>query len=415
MVDPVEYGINTLRGAYQAGSQFLDRSQQQLTEALGRVDWSQPDPATVLVPLRSPGALVWQRIIDSVYQYPFRYGVGLGAMLVVGLGAYRARTATPPKARRRVPKLANGARRDVVLVVGSPTEPLTRLICLDFEKRGFIVYLTLLEANDVRYVESNPITDDMNYLNLFLGQELLQNLTNHLESQIGQFGKLLQQPVTPFPGASSHKLRLVLVVFSPLLHFPLGPVELTAMSTWTRLNTRFVLTCQLLGCGVIQLVRRHEAKVVVLTPTITSLLLMPYHAAETVYTNQTQALFTTLAREMRPLGILVTQVRIGNLHLSQQVQDLRLKISQLVNLELSAWTQEMKQLYGQQFVKLQYRLLPIKATGGKGTRLRDLYAKLFDIIYTPGRAPAVVYCGTGARAYDYITRWFPQAWIDIYL
>ena len=157
MVDPVEYGINTLRGAYQAGSQFLDRSQQQLTEALGRVDWSQPDPATVLVPLRSPGALVWQRIIDSVYQYPFRYGVGLGAMLVVGLGAYRARTATPPKARRRVPKLANGARRDVVLVVGSPTEPLTRLICLDFEKRGFIVYLTLLEANDVRYVESNQI------------------------------------------------------------------------------------------------------------------------------------------------------------------------------------------------------------------------------------------------------------------
>lgn len=187
------------------------------------------------------------------------------------------------------------------------------------------------------------------------------------------------------------------------------------MATWTRLNNRFTLYCKLLGCGVIQLVRRHEAKVVVLTPTITLLLLMPYHAAETVFTRQTQALFTTLAREMRPLGILVTQVHVGNLHLSQQVQALHLKISQLVNLELSAWTLEMKQLYGQQFVRLQYRLLPLKASGGKGTRLRDLYAKLFDIIYCQGRAPAVVYCGTGARAYDLITRWVPQSWIDIYL
>ena len=53
----------------------------------------------------------------------------------------------------------------MILIVGSPTEPLTRFIAIDFEKRGFIVYLTLLDNNDIKYIESNPISDGINYLN----------------------------------------------------------------------------------------------------------------------------------------------------------------------------------------------------------------------------------------------------------
>lgn len=405
----IDYSIDTLRLAVNAGTDFIDRSSKEISDALNTVDWSQATPANAFLP---PKPLIWERVMEHLSQNKVGYSIGAGVLGFIGMITVYSRPS-PATPRRKVPKLANGARRDVVLVVGSPTEPLTRLICLDFEKRGFIVYLTLLEANDVKYVETNPITQDMNYLNLHL--LTLETLTNHLESQIDQFGKLLQQSVTPFAGASPHKLWLRLVVFSPLLHFAIGPVENISMSTWTKLHQRFLTYCMLLGCGLVQLVRKHGAKVIVLNPTIMSQLLMPYHAPETVFTNELRYLFTTLSRELRPVGILVTQVRVGNLHLSSQIKDSRLKISHIVNSEMLAWTQEMKELYGPQFAKSQYKLLPIKATGGKGTRLRDLYDKLFDLIYHKGMNPMVVYCGAGARSYDIITRIFPESWIGAFM
>ena len=38
-------------------------------------------------------------------------------------------------------KASNGARVEVVVVAGSPSEPNTRSISLDLERRGFIVYI----------------------------------------------------------------------------------------------------------------------------------------------------------------------------------------------------------------------------------------------------------------------------------
>jgi hypothetical protein len=43
--------------------------------------------------------------------------------------------------KRRAKKASNGARLEVVVLAGSPSEPITRSISLDLERRGFIVYI----------------------------------------------------------------------------------------------------------------------------------------------------------------------------------------------------------------------------------------------------------------------------------
>lgn len=43
--------------------------------------------------------------------------------------------------KRRAKRAATGARQEVVVIAGSPSEPITRSISLDLERRGFIVYV----------------------------------------------------------------------------------------------------------------------------------------------------------------------------------------------------------------------------------------------------------------------------------
>ena len=52
-----------------------------------------------------------------------------------------------------------------------------------------------------------------------------------------------------------------------------------------------------------------------------------------------------------------------------------------MNSEIRAWTSEMKQLYSENFTKLQFKANPLKSSGGKGTHLVHLYHLLFDLIY----------------------------------
>ena len=60
--------------------------------------------------------------------------------------------------KRRAKKAANGARLEVVVVAGSPSEAITRSITLDLERRGFIVYIVCntIEEEVLVQNESRP-------------------------------------------------------------------------------------------------------------------------------------------------------------------------------------------------------------------------------------------------------------------
>ncbi|ODV81225.1 DUF1776-domain-containing protein [Suhomyces tanzawaensis NRRL Y-17324] len=420
VAEPVQATLQTIEHFYNQTSQFVSSQQDKLAHS-GYIDklahlnpFSSESPAsseTLGYVSRRQLALP-ERMIENFTKHKHLYM----SILTVGLGAgcYYWNQVRPginvkeqPRSKRRAPKLANGARRDVILIIGSPTEPLTRLIALDFEKRGMIVYLTILDEKDRRFVESNPITDDINYFNL--------SETTSLESQLGKFQQLLELPVVPFPGAEPHNLRLVSVVFTPSLYFQAGPIENISIGTWAKINERILLYTTLFSSGLIALIRNQESKTILINPNIISTLNMPYHSPETMYQNSMKHLFTALARELSPQGLSVTQVRLGNLHISNQSRASGLKISNLVNSEVRSWDPQMKELYAEKFSKTEFKSNPIRASGGRGTSLRELYHTLFDLTYGKGRNSSVVYCGAGARSYDLVTRIFPESWIDLFL
>ena len=210
VAEPVQATLETLSYFYRKSSDFLSSLQEKLFEgnsldkltSLYPFDIANDDSLVSITRGRSQTSWL-SRCFDQKWKSLTILTIGLGTVGSIwyyhknyGSQSISSRTHKQNHSSvntRRVPKLSNGARRDIVLVVGSPTEPLTRLIALDFEKRGFIVYLTILDEKDFKYVESNPITDDINYLNL--------NDTLSYESQLSKFQQLLELPVIPFPGA----------------------------------------------------------------------------------------------------------------------------------------------------------------------------------------------------------------------
>lgn len=62
-------------------------------------------------------------------------------MIAAGGVTYHVVKRNLPRKKRRAKKASNGARLEVVVIAGSPSEPLVRSISLDLERRGFIVYI----------------------------------------------------------------------------------------------------------------------------------------------------------------------------------------------------------------------------------------------------------------------------------
>lgn len=412
VAEPVQATVETLRSAYSKVTDFWSYSLEQLPDLSTFKNsgvfqyFTTTKPSNPLLSRDLIGSLK-QKYEDHKYEVISVLTLGLG---VAGYYYYAKRSIAPYRNRqnkRRVPKLANGARRDVVLVVGSPTEPLTRLLAIDFEKRGFIVYLTILDDKDLRYIQSNGITDDINYLNL--------NESENFGIAIQKFCQLLKVKVVPFPGADAHLLKLSAVVFTPNLYFPLGPIENIPMTSWTKLQDKLLIYFKIIGLGLLDLVRDQRSKVIGIVPTIVSSLNLPYHAPEIILQNSLKNLFSVLSKELKPQGIHVTQIRLGNLNLSSTRSlpaSKATRVSNIVEAEVRSWSEDMRSVYGKDFQKAQARLNPL-GSSLKHKGLRDLHHLLFDLIFSKSKNPLVVYYGTGARSYERIASFLPTRVLEL--
>ncbi|KAJ8145342.1 hypothetical protein OY671_001578 [Metschnikowia pulcherrima] len=412
VAEPVSATFGVLRSTYDSVTQFVRSQTDKLPDPAGLWDSS---PLTYLGVADSPHAppeTVYDKFTKSISAHKYEIscvlasGLGLGGLVYYRRQRLLSSGSGRPK-RRRAPKLANGARRDVILVVGSPTEPMTRLLALDFEKRGFIVYVTILDDKDFRYVQSNTITDDVNYLNL--------SSDGDYSADLNKFRAVLNVEVVPMKGAEPHLLKLSAVVFTPNLYFPLGPIENTPASSWDKVMARLGVYTRLMNQGLLDLVRDQKCKVIAVIPSIVSCLRLSYHATESVFQNSLKDLFLTLSKELKPQGISVTQVRLGNLNLSNTralPASKRTKISGVIEAEVRSWSSDMQALYGPQFQKTQTRSNSVGSMGSQG--LRGLNHLLFDLIFASKGNPSVVYYGSGARTYENITSFLPTAVMELF-
>ncbi|ODQ77682.1 hypothetical protein BABINDRAFT_172742 [Babjeviella inositovora NRRL Y-12698] len=309
--------------------------------------------------------------------------------------------------KRRAKRMPNGARYEVVLIIGSPVEPLTRLIALDLEKRGFIVYITLTSEHEVKFVETNRY-NDFDYLDMV-------GTPQDFELALMKFKQRMNERVVPFAGAQPHKLHLTSAIFIPDMAYPVGPVENISSGTWNRVTAKLNLYLNFLAFGLVDIVRASSGKIILVNPVILPALKLPFHSPETITFNAVQDLFTCLHRELSSGNdIQVTQIRLGNMLISNQPIS-STKIDNSIQREMLAWDDQTREIYAENFTKVKHTSGPIQ--GVRGTPLRELYHLVYDLIYDQKRyvLGGVCYCGSGARIYDIIGGLLPHWMIDWWL
>jgi Fungal family of unknown function (DUF1776) len=93
----------------------------------------------------------------------FILGIGVASFI-----AYHRRKAYGRK--RRAKRASNGARLEVVVIAGSPGEPITRSLALDLERRGFIVFIVCSDVEEEVVVQNEsridirPLTIDVSHV-----------------------------------------------------------------------------------------------------------------------------------------------------------------------------------------------------------------------------------------------------------
>lgn len=140
----------------------LEKVSNTLREALSSSPWipeshrprpPPPPPKTFESVMASSST--YMRIHDWVLKNKI-----LATVIVIAVGGatYHIIKRKSNRKKRRAKKAGNGARLEVVVVAGSPSEAITRSISLDLERRGFIVYIVCntIEEEVLVQNESRP-------------------------------------------------------------------------------------------------------------------------------------------------------------------------------------------------------------------------------------------------------------------
>ncbi|CEP22104.1 unnamed protein product [Cyberlindnera jadinii] len=290
--------------------------------------------------------------------------------LVIGVGQYHSIMGSRKAKRRRAERLPNGARKDVVLLVGSVSEPLTRYISHDLVNRGFIVYITSTQSSADNKFFANEEYEDVK--SLIISSKFQDEGFNR--DQIRKFDLLLSSDHVPFQGASPNKLSLVGVVFVPDFYYPTGKFQSISPSMWENsFVQKSLVPLNLLSNGLIALAEKYDSNVIFLTSNVASQLCLPYNAPECITTCVLQEVSLALSRDYPALN--VTNLRLGA-------------------------------------IAITHNSTCKKSLGIKGDHIRLLHHKLFDLLYSDDNA-AVDYVGFGARLLQLCGSWLPKSILQL--
>lgn len=302
------------------------------------------------------------------------------------------------KKSRRARKAANGGRVEVVVIAGSPAEPLTRTIATDLAKRGYIVYWTTSSEEEEEMV-LNERNEDIRPL------KIKAHDVSSVRSSIKELANTLNMPATAFPGAVPHMLSLAGLIVIPDLYYPTGPVESVRVDAWSDvLNSKLLGPIFLLSNGLLDLVRTHQSRVVLISPSIMGSINPGYHAAEGLITSGLSSLALSMHRELQPQGLPFIHIKMGSFDLSHGSKQHAIAVQNAVRADILTWPDSMRALYSRPY----QRTAQIQSkTRSLGSPLRILNYTVFDAL--TARNPArVYYAGKGAYLYSALPQFLPE-------
>jgi hypothetical protein len=142
----------------------LEHVANTLREALSSSKWipeaarpnPPPPPPRTFVETVSSSSSIYTQIHGWVTQNKV-----LTTFIVIALGGatYHVIRRKTSRRKRRAKRAGNGARLEVVVIAGPPSEAITRSISLDLERRGFIVYIVCNTIEEELLVQNESRPD----------------------------------------------------------------------------------------------------------------------------------------------------------------------------------------------------------------------------------------------------------------
>ncbi|KAH8793192.1 hypothetical protein BGZ57DRAFT_921639 [Hyaloscypha finlandica] len=395
----------------------LEKVANTLREALSSSKWipenarPRPPPPPPRTATLSCPASTYTQIHDWVLKNKI-----LTTVIVIAAGGltYHIIKRKSNRKKRRAKRAPNGARVEVVVVAGSPSEPITRSISLDLERRGFIVYIVCNTIEEEVLVQNESRPDIKPLMIDIVDPESARG-------SIDRFTAFLQAPHAVAQGIKLHHLNFRSLILIPTPNYPSLPIATLAPSALSDLlNTRLltpILTLQtflpLLQSLPLSHPHQHNGSsaalikpsVLVLTPSIISNLNPAFHLPESAIVSALSSFTSVLSSELQPLGIPVTHLQLGTFDTSPFASHNRQLTVSSQRAEMLKWEESARHAYGK-----NYATVTSKTGGGgvvgKGSSLRELNNAVFDaMIWGKG---GVVRVGMGSRVYGFVGRWVPR-------
>ncbi|KAH7076712.1 hypothetical protein BKA63DRAFT_602467 [Paraphoma chrysanthemicola] len=301
--------------------------------------------------------------------------------------------------KRRARRASNGARQEVVVIAGPPNSPITRSLSLDFERRGFIVYIVCSNMDEEQQVIGESRADvrplHLDVVDTFGTQEAIE-----------RFNDTLTRPHVAFTGASPHNLNLRGVVLVPDLIFPTGPVETVSPELWSDALNAKVLNTVAVTQALLPTICEFKSRVLLLTPSIVSSLRPPFHSVETTIVHALEGFLASLRAELGTLNIDVIQFHLGTFDYSHVGPKHHLQTRAAGSPH--AWPATTRALYARNF-ESQTRAAQSRGfdVGSSGSSMRELHNAVFDAL-TQKRPRSVWRVGRGSVTYDLVGNWVPE-------
>lgn len=376
-------------------------------EAISGIDITKPDFALVATK-RSPSLMEsitnWvakHKVLATVLAVSFTSGT-FYYLYKINMGEMSGPSFLRFRRKRLAKKAANGGRVEVVVIAGSPAEPLTRTIATDLSRRGYIIYWTTSSEEEEELVLRER-SDDIRPL------PIKAHDIASVRSSIKALANVLNVPATAFPGAIPHMLTLAGLIVVPDLYYPAGPVESIRVDTWSDLlNSKILGPIFLLSNGLMDLVRSHQSRVLLVSPTIMGSLNPGYHAAESMITSALTALSLSIARELQPQGIPFIHIRMGSFDVSHGSNQHERQVQNAVRADILSWPEHLRALYSR-----QYQSMSVLQTRARslGSPLRTLNYTVFDAM-TARNPVRVYYAGRGAFLYHFLPKYLPENFVS---
>lgn len=325
----------------------------------------------------------------------------------------------------------------MVVIAGSPNEPITRSLSLDLERRGFVVYVVVSTAEEEQLVRNesrvdiHPLNVDIIDVSSSIQPPFLQitkpafHQPISTEQTINRFTTHLLSPHHAFPNSAPHTLTLAGVILIPDTTYPSGPIETLSPALWSdALNTKILATTTTTR-AFLRPLRSFHARLLLLTPSIIPSLAPPFHAIEAATVAALDAFTTTLRAELAPAHVPVISFKLGTFDCGAVGGRTHLQSSpeHATRADVLSWPSSVRATYAKNYVAQSGAggtrgCINGTSTGNgggvKGSPLRQLHNGVFDAL-TVARPGKVWHVGNGSLVYDVVGKWVPAGIVGLML